>query len=132
DARERLAAKIIDDPATGIDRRKDEIAELVERAKKVESVSLERIFEHLSKVVEDVGNAEHPRFTLEIGLASIAEKPERVPIEELLEKLARVEAQLAGVAPSPSSNVKRTSADWRAPQKSAPAPYTRAARDDDA
>jgi DNA polymerase III subunit gamma/tau len=124
EARDLLAARIVADPDTVIDRPKDEIAELVSRAKSVDSISLERIFEQLSKVVEDVGNSEHPRFTLEIGLAAIAERPERVPVEELLQKLAKLESALAAVPPSPASPVKRTQADWRAPQKSAPAPYS--------
>jgi DNA polymerase-3 subunit gamma/tau len=127
-ARDLLGAKLVPDPATVLDRPKDEIQDLASRAKKVDAQTLERIFVELSKVVEDVGNSEHPRFSLEVGLATIAEKPLRVPVEDLLEKLAKVEGILAGMPPSQGSTVKRTSTDWRAREKNAPAYEARATK----
>jgi DNA polymerase III gamma/tau subunit len=122
-ARDLLAAKLVADPKTVLDRPKDEIAELVLRAKSVESAVLERLFVQLSKVVEDVDESAQPRFQLEVGLAAIAEKPERVPVEALLEKLGKVEGMIAAVPPSAGSPVKRLSNDWRAQPRSTPAPY---------
>jgi DNA polymerase-3 subunit gamma/tau len=131
ESRDLLAAKIVLDPQSVLDRPKDEIAELVRRAKSVESESLERLFVQLSNVVDDVANAEHPRFALEVGLASIAERPEKVPVEELSKQLSRVETILAGTAPSQSSPVRRTSADWRAPNRPPPAYQSRAPKEEE-
>jgi DNA polymerase-3 subunit gamma/tau len=124
EARDLLVAKLVAEPASALDRPKDEIAALVARAKGIDSIDLERLFTHLSELVEEVAKSAHPRFSLEIGLAAIAERPERVPVVELLEKIGRLEKELAAVAPSPASQVRRTQNDWRAGGRG-PAQYVR-------
>ena len=93
--RDLLVAKLLDEPSHVLDRPSDEIAELVARAKPLESRELERLFEQLCAVVESVGESAFPRFALEVGLASVAEAPPRVPVGALVEQLTRIEASLA-------------------------------------
>ncbi len=97
--RDLLVARLVPTPSNVLDRPSDEIDALVDRAKTVPAPELERVFEHLCKAVEEVGRASHPRFVLEVQLASIAEAPARVPVEALLEELRNVQARLDGGAP---------------------------------
>ncbi|MCK6551058.1 DNA polymerase III subunit gamma/tau, partial [Myxococcota bacterium] len=120
EARDLLVAKLVPEPSAVLDRPSDEVRALVERAKGLDTVSLERLFDRLSKLVEEVSRSPHPRFALEIGLASLAEQPERVPVEALLAKLERVERELLATAPQANSNVRRSN-DWRG--KGPPAQY---------
>ncbi|MEQ8272552.1 MAG: DNA polymerase III subunit gamma/tau [Deltaproteobacteria bacterium] len=96
--RDLLVARLVPTPSNVLDRPSDEIDALVDRAKTVPAPELERVFEHLCKAVEEVGRASHPRFVLEVQLASIAEAPARVPVEALLEELRNVQARLDGGA----------------------------------
>ena len=97
--RDLLVAKLVREPNTVLDRPSDEVQGLVDRVKDLSAAELERVFEHLCGAVEEVGRASHPRFVLEVQLATLAEAPARVPVEELLGQLERVEALLAGGAP---------------------------------
>ncbi len=126
EARDLLVAKLLPDPSSALDRPKDEIAALVERAKSLESMQIERLFHGLAAIVEEVKEAAHPRFVLEVNLAALAEKPAHVPVEILLEKISKLETLLAGTAPSPNSLVRRTQNDWRAGGRT-PAQYAKTA-----
>jgi DNA polymerase-3 subunit gamma/tau len=96
--RDLLAARLVADPKGVLDRPADELQALVEEGRRVGPEALERLFEQLCRVAEDVGRSSHPRFALEIGLASIAEKPPQVPLAHLVAQLDRVE-DLLGAAP---------------------------------
>lgn len=101
-ARDLLVAKLVADPKSSLDRPKDEIAKLVEQAGALGAREIERLFEQLCRIVEEVGRSPHPRFALEVGLASLADEPPAVSLESVLAQLGRVEAMLAGKAPRPS------------------------------
>ncbi|CAN0597111.1 unnamed protein product, partial [Laminaria digitata] len=79
-----------------LDRPEDEITTLVSAAQAVSPQNLERLFEQLCRIADDLGRSSHPRFSLEVGLASLAEKPPHVPLEQLVGQLDRLEGMLGG------------------------------------
>lgn len=96
EARDLLVARLLEQPSTVLDRPADELAALVARARTVEPKQLERIFRELCAVVETVSKSAYPRFTLEVGLASLAEAPPSAPLGDLVRQLDRLEGQLLG------------------------------------
>jgi len=96
EARDLLVARVVQDPKQVLDRPADELAQLVRRAKEIEPRALERVFRELCALVESVAESAYPRFTLEVGLASLAEAPPRVALGDLVRQLERIEGQLAG------------------------------------
>jgi DNA polymerase III subunit gamma/tau len=127
--RDLLVALLVEDPRTVLDRPTDEIEELKARAKKTDAPTLERLFERLCAVVETMAESPYPRFALEVGLASAAEEPPRLPIADLLGKLDRLEATLAspaaaqGGAAAPRSFPEKVEPSPRAPEpRRAPEP----------
>lgn len=99
--RDLLAARWLSEPGTAVERPEDEIERLRQRAAEADPVELERLFHRCSKLVEDLALSPHPRFLLEIGLASLAEAPARVDLPTLIERLDGLEGQLGpgGSAP---------------------------------
>jgi DNA polymerase-3 subunit gamma/tau len=95
-SRDLLVASLVDDPNRILDRPSDEITGLVTQAQALDAVTLQRLFEELCKIVQRIGPSAYPRFTLEIGLASLAESPSRVPVSELLSKLNEIDIKLSG------------------------------------
>ena len=125
--RDLLVAKLVDKPARVLDRPDDEVRALVTRAKSIDTVDLERIFEHLARVADDVGRSEHARFTLEVGLAAVAEKPPAVPLDRLVAQLEALELQLGkvpppGGGPPRGRRVGSTLGQGSSPVEASPAP----------
>ena len=96
EARDLLVARLLEQPATVLDRPSDELRALIGRARALEPKSLERVFRELCAVVETVAKSAYPRFTLEVGLASLAELPPQAPLADLVRQLDRLEGQLLG------------------------------------
>ncbi len=119
-ARDLMVAKVVREPKNALDRPKDEVAKLTERAKSVPAKELERIFTELARIVEEVGRSTQPRFTLEVGLASLADEPPRVSLESVLEQLSKVESLLEGRGPAQPGPPKG-GGGGRTTQPSAPA-----------
>ncbi len=94
--RDLLVAKVVPNPEAILDRPDDEVAGLVAAAKALDPVDLERSFDGLCRTIEEVGRSSYPRFTLELGLASLAAEPVRVPLETLLSQLTRLENAVLG------------------------------------
>ena len=94
--RDLMVARLAREPGRLLDRPADEVAELVERAGRIDAPTLQRLFERISDVVQSVAQSPYPRFALEVGLASLAEAPPRLPVDALVEQLGRIEAGLAG------------------------------------
>ena len=111
-SRDLLVAKLVNAPENLLDRPSDEIETLVTQAKNFDAANLERLFEELSKVVQKLGQSAFPRFTLEVGLASLAEQPTRVPVTDLMRKLEALEGQL--IMGGPNGNTGGTRPDRRA------------------
>lgn len=99
--RDLLAARWLDEPSTAVERPQDEVERLRSRAAEADPVELERLFHRCSKLVEDLALSPHPRFLLEIGLASLAEAPARVDLQALVDRLDGLEGQLSPQGRSP-------------------------------
>lgn len=102
--RDLLAAHWLSKPATVLDLPEDEIEALVAHAKAASPQMLERLFEQLCRLADEVGRSSHPRFALEVGLAALAEAPARVPVDHLVSQLDRLEGLLAGGGPRGSGS----------------------------
>jgi len=107
-SRDLLVAKLVNSPENLLDRPSDEIETLVTQARKFDAPNLERLFEELSNVVRKLGQSAFPRFTLEVGLASLAEQPMRVPVTELMRKLDALEGKLVMGGSSRSTGSARS------------------------
>jgi DNA polymerase-3 subunit gamma/tau len=124
--RDLLVARVSEDPRAALDRPADEIEALQATARQTDGPTLERLFRALSPLVEEVGNSPHPRFTLEIGLASLAEAPPRVDLAALVDRLGDLEGAVrrapaggGGGAGSPSGGGGRPPSSGRgAPARS--------------
>jgi len=92
--RDLVVVRLAEDPTGSLDRPSDELEALHATAQRTDAPTLERIFRQLSPLVEEVGNSPHPRFTLEIGLASLAEAPPRVDLESLVDRLHDLEGAM--------------------------------------
>ncbi|MBI2378619.1 MAG: DNA polymerase III subunit gamma/tau [Deltaproteobacteria bacterium] len=123
--RDLLVARIARDPEKMLDRPRDEIDDLVRRAKPLDPVDLERIFQELCRVVETVGESSFPRFSLEVGLASLAETPPRVALSSLVDKLERLELEVERAPRSISLDSRRSELRGRE-QRNPPTPLRQA------
>jgi DNA polymerase-3 subunit gamma/tau len=103
EVRDLLVVTWADQPEHAVERPTDEIEGLAARARDADPVDLERLFRHLSQLVQDVALSPHPRFLLEIGLASLAEQPVRVDLEEVMAQLDRLETSTRLHAPGAAS-----------------------------
>ncbi|MEM6860589.1 MAG: DNA polymerase III subunit gamma/tau [Myxococcota bacterium] len=105
--RDLLAARWLVDPSSALERPQDEVARLQARAAEADPVDLERLFHRVSKLVEDLSLTGHPRFLLEVGLASLAESPARVDLDQLLDRLDDLEGRLSPSRAVPGSDGPR-------------------------
>ncbi|MEL6187168.1 MAG: DNA polymerase III subunit gamma/tau, partial [Myxococcota bacterium] len=94
--RDLVAARMVKDPSAVVDRPADEIASLVQFASQHAPERLERLFEALCRLQEEVARSLQPRYALEVGLASLAAQPAAVPVDALMGQLERVERALSG------------------------------------
>ncbi len=103
EVRDLYVSRILPDPKSVLDRPADEVSALMARAKPLDPRALERIFRATSGIVEGLAEAPYPRFSLEIGLAALAEEPARLPVDALVDKLERLESLLSQERPSAPS-----------------------------
>ena len=103
EVRDLYVSRILPDPKSVLDRPADEVSALMARAKALDPRALERIFRATSGIVEGLAEAPYPRFSLEIGLAALAEEPARLPVDALVDKLDRLESLLSQDRPSAPS-----------------------------
>lgn len=95
-ARDLVVARAMKAPDSVIDRPEDEVRELVSQAAAQSEEALERLFEALCRLQEEVARTPQPRYALEVGLASLAAQPLQVPVSSLMEQLGRIERLLEG------------------------------------
>ena len=117
--RDLLVARLSEQAGDLIDRPQEEIARLRELSKSKEPAELERLFEQLCVVQEDVHRSPQPRFVLEVGLASLAAEPVKANISNLLGQLERVQRNLEmkGI-PSPRADMHSNAAQGMPPRQS--------------
>lgn len=104
----------------------ERVATLASRFSEAELV---RAFSMLAQLEQDIRHSADPRFQLEIGLVRLAELPRLRPLDEILDRLKRLESRLVqgggGAAPSgpvPRSRPEPPPAPERAAPKRAMAP----------
>lgn len=124
-ARQLLVARVVPAPEKLLDLPSDEVRELVAQAKPHGPETFERLYEQLCRVAEEVDRARYPRFSLEIGLAGLAEAPPAANLPHLIEQLGRVEARLAGVS---NDALRASGRGQQRPANRARSPASRAGR----
>lgn len=133
--RDLLVARVMPAPEALLERSKDEVARLVETAKAHSPKTYERLFEELCRVVESASRSNMPRFTLEVGLAGLAEAPPEVSLEELQGHLRRLEGRVSGVSTQPGAGDRAPALPRprpREPQRRRSAPSAASQSRDDA
>ncbi|MBK6312949.1 MAG: DNA polymerase III subunit gamma/tau [Blastocatellia bacterium] len=77
---------------------------VVDLASRFTEAELVRLFSLLTALEQDIRHSADPRFQLEIGLVRMAELPRLRPLDEIIDRLTKLEARLTGesgaVAPS--------------------------------
>jgi DNA polymerase-3 subunit gamma/tau len=76
-----------------------EIADLTAQAKDLSVETLVDYFDFMSVGDDEVARAPNPRFALEAAMVKLATLPQTLPVNELVERLERLEKKLAGQAP---------------------------------
>lgn len=86
----------------------EEWAEAKALAARVDSLEMQRVFQALSRIVDDVARSSLPRMVLEMGLVRIATRP---PLRDLAEVVSRLEALESGapVQRAPQTNTPAAS-----------------------
>jgi len=105
---------------------------VVDLASRFTEAELIRLFTMLTALEQDIRHSADPRFQLEIGLVRMAELPRLRPLDELIERLTRLEARLGlesneSPAPAPArpaapSRPPANASRAAAPAKPKPAP----------
>lgn len=92
--RNLVVVKLAADPGRLMDVSESELAELKELAGDKTLETLERLFDQLARLEEELGRSGQPRPLLEITLCKMATAPPVVPVEELIAKMEELEQRL--------------------------------------
>ncbi len=98
---------------------------LVDLASRFTEAELVRLFSLLTALEQDIRHSADPRFQLEIGLVRMAELPRLRPLDEIIDRLTKLEARLTGEsgAAAPSAPARAVaSSPPVAPRTAQPAP----------
>jgi DNA polymerase-3 subunit gamma/tau len=113
-----------------VDAAEADAARVAELAARFTEAELVRIFSLLAQLEQDIRHSADPRFQLEIGMVRLAELPRLRPLDEIVERLGRLEAQLAQggglpaarpTAPAPSAPASAAPSRVAAPMPATPA-----------
>lgn len=94
--RNLVVVKLARDPARLMDLTEQDLLELSELARDKSLESLERGFDQLARLDEELSRSSQPRLLLEITLVRMAITPQVAPIAELIGRLTQLEQALAG------------------------------------
>lgn len=104
---------------------------VVDLASRFTEAELVRLFSLLAALEQDIRHSADPRFQLEIGLVRMAELPRLRPLDEIIDRLTKLEARLTGDAgnTAPSASMRPVSAaPPPAPRPATPSRTTAPAR----
>jgi DNA polymerase-3 subunit gamma/tau len=110
-----------------LDLPEDEKREVLELAKVTEASELLRLQQGFAKSFDEIARAAHPCAALEMLLVRLALRPALIPIDDLVARLARLEARLGSGGPSPGSGSappRRPDGEGRGPGRPGPGPRT--------
>lgn len=102
--RNLLVAKLAKDPAALMDLPKEEVEALCQTAASVTEEELQRLFGIVAQALEALRTATHPRFTVEMAMIKATQLPPLQSVEQLLDRLEKVEKGLSSVEPTTTSN----------------------------
>ena len=102
--RDLLMAKLAREPQTLIDLPAEDVAALVKSAESVSQEELQRLFGIFVQALEGLRAATHPRFILEMAVIRACELPVLESVEQLLQKVERLEKK----SPAPPGSPVRT------------------------
>ncbi len=111
--RNLAVVKLAREPARITDLTENELEKVAGLASQQSLETLERLFDHLAKLDEDLPRSSQPRMLLEITLVKMAITPRVTPLAELIARLEQLERSIEsgqGGAPSGSTGYK-TDAD---------------------
>jgi DNA polymerase III subunit gamma/tau len=117
--RDLVVAKVSRDPGALLQFADQELSSLVELAKRSEQDDLSRLYLAFSRSYDEVIRSSQPRSAFEMTLVRLAGRPSLLPVDELLRRLAALEARVVsggggrgggggqggGGAPGPSGGV---------------------------
>jgi DNA polymerase-3 subunit gamma/tau len=130
-ARNLLVVRAIGYDTELVDATEAEAPRVAEIATRFTEAELVRAFSLLAQLEQDIRHSADPRFQLEIGLVRLAELPRLRPLDEILDRLSKLEASLAaggagaGSSPTPTTPPRGPAAP---PDRGAPPASTRRTR----
>ncbi len=102
-ARNLLVVRAVGYDAELVDAAEADAERVADLAGRFTEAELVRAFSLLTALEQDIRHSADPRFQLEMGLVRLAELPRLRPLEEIIDRLTRLEASLAdGGSPRPS------------------------------
>lgn len=123
--RNLVVVKLAKDPGRLVDAGEQELAELGELAKTQSLDTIERLFDQLARLDEELSRTGQPRLILEMALVKMAVTPPLVPMEELIARLTEMEERLRHSpepAPAPALSPAESEPLFRGEPIKVPAP----------
>jgi DNA polymerase-3 subunit gamma/tau len=118
--RNLLVAKLSSDPTDLMDLPKEEAEALSQMASTVTEEELQRLFGILTQALEMLRTAPHPRFILEMAVIKASQFPPLQSVEQLVERLERIEKRLSTAAASPPGTPPSRLPETKDPKPVAP------------
>ncbi|MCC6747256.1 MAG: DNA polymerase III subunit gamma/tau [Deltaproteobacteria bacterium] len=103
--RDLIVVRSCREPRPLLDVTEAELEELVRQAKGDGAELLEQHFDRFARTAQEIARSSFPRLLLELVLIELVNAEPLVPLGDLLQRLADLEARLGGAGPSPSSPV---------------------------
>jgi len=94
--RDLVVARVVPEPEPLLDLADAELADVKALAASAEADDLTRIFQGMSRALDEIAKTGHPRHALEMAAVRLARRPPLIPVDSLLERLADLERRLGG------------------------------------
>jgi DNA polymerase III subunit gamma/tau len=94
--RDLVVARVVPEPEALLDLADAELADVKSLAAAADPDDLARIFQGMSKAIDELAKAQNPRHALEMAAVRLARRPPLVPVDALIERLADLERKLGG------------------------------------
>lgn len=88
--RNLVVARVVPDPEPLLDLADAELADVKALAASAEADDLTRIFQGMSRALDGIGKTGNPRHALEMAAVRLSRRPPLIPVDSLLERLAKI------------------------------------------
>ncbi|RYZ02297.1 MAG: DNA polymerase III subunit gamma/tau [Myxococcales bacterium] len=105
--RNLVVAKVVKEPEALLDLPDEEARDVKQLAQNAEADDLSRVYHGFSQGFDEVVKNERPRMALEMLLVRMARRPQLLPIDDFVARLAALERRLGGGGPSPQPPPQR-------------------------